>query len=209
MIDHLVYATTDLEATVAELASRLGVEPTPGGSHAGQGTRNQLVGLGAGAYLEIIGPDDDQPDPVDGRPFGIDRLVRPRLVGWCVRPRLPLAAVARAAAAARWDVGPIQAMSRTRPDGVELSWHLTMPIIGPTAVAPLPFLIDWGTSPHPADTLDHPVQLLDLRIECTAPEALAGQLEAIDELTSVELIDAPVVRLSALLDTPGGPLGLS
>jgi hypothetical protein len=44
MIDHLVYATPDIEATVDELAERLGVRATPGGRHRGLGTWNALLG---------------------------------------------------------------------------------------------------------------------------------------------------------------------
>ncbi len=55
-----------------------------GGSHEGMGTVNFLIGLGAGAYLEIIGPDPDQPQPVGGRWFGIDRLT-PLIVTWAIR----------------------------------------------------------------------------------------------------------------------------
>jgi integrase len=46
------------------------------------GTANFLIGLGAGAYLEIIGPDPDQPQPVGGRWFGIDRLTAPRIAAF-------------------------------------------------------------------------------------------------------------------------------
>jgi hypothetical protein len=49
------------------------------------GTANFLVGLGASAYLEIIGPDPDQPQPVGGRWLGIDRLTAPRIVTWAIR----------------------------------------------------------------------------------------------------------------------------
>jgi hypothetical protein len=47
------------------------------------GTANFLIGLGAAAYL--IGPDPDQPQPVGGRWFGIDRLTAPRIVTWAIR----------------------------------------------------------------------------------------------------------------------------
>jgi len=79
LIDHLVYATPDLATTVGLLTDRLGTAPTPGGAHPGRGTRNALVGLGDGAYLEIIGPDLEQPAPLSARPFGIDTLSAPAL----------------------------------------------------------------------------------------------------------------------------------
>jgi hypothetical protein len=45
-IDHLVYATPDLASAVADIESRFGVAPTPGGAHLGLGTFNALLGLG-------------------------------------------------------------------------------------------------------------------------------------------------------------------
>ncbi len=49
-LDHLVYATPDLDATVAELERRLGVRAAVGGRHPGLGTRNRLVGLGGRSW---------------------------------------------------------------------------------------------------------------------------------------------------------------
>ena len=80
MIDHLVFATPDLETTVGSLTGALGVGPTPGGRHPGLGTRNALLGLGAGAYPVIIGVDAEAPGPPDGpRPFGLDHIADARL----------------------------------------------------------------------------------------------------------------------------------
>ena len=86
MIDHLVYGTPDLAATVAALSARLDVALVPGGTHAGVGTRNHLASLGASVYLELIGPDPEQPEPAEPRPWGIDDLAVPRLLTWCARP---------------------------------------------------------------------------------------------------------------------------
>src|SRR5262249_11322359 len=58
-VDHLAYATPDLEKGVAEIERLLGVRATPGGQHPGRGTRNALVSLGPTSYLEIVGPDPD------------------------------------------------------------------------------------------------------------------------------------------------------
>ena len=86
MIDHIVYGVPRrLAQAVAWFADLTGAQPARGGSHEGMGTANFLIGLGAGAYLEIIGPDPDQPQPVGGRWFGIDRLTAPRIVTWAIR----------------------------------------------------------------------------------------------------------------------------
>ena len=124
LLDHLVYATPDLAATVADVTRRTGVAPAPGGAHVGLGTRNYLVGLGGPYYLEIIGPDQEQPDPAHPRPFGIDRLSAPRMVTWAIRPP-DLDAAVTAVRAVGHDPGPIRAMSRRRPDGILLVCTIT------------------------------------------------------------------------------------
>ena len=125
-IDHLVYATPDLAAAVADIEERFGVAPTPGGAHVGLGTFNALLGLGGRTYLEIVGPDPAQPEPVNPRPFGIDDLTEPSLVAWCAAPQRALVDVVQAAREAGFDPGDVRAMSRQRPDGVLLEWELTL-----------------------------------------------------------------------------------
>jgi hypothetical protein len=209
MIDHLVYATLDLAGSVAELTAALRVVPMPGGAHPGRGTRNELVHLGGTTYLEIVGPDTSQPDPPGGRPFGIDDLRRPALVAWCVRPTDPLPTVSARAAEVGWDVGDIEAMSRSRTDGVLLSWRLTMPALGPNGTAALPFLIDWGTSPHPTTSLPTGPTLQHLTIEYPQPDTVHRCLAAVGDLPSVTARTKPATRLLADIVTFGGNFQLS
>ena len=98
-IDHLVFAGPDLDDAAASVTTILGVPPVPGGRHAGFGTHNRLLGLGGGAYLEVIGSDPAQGEPPEPRPFGIDGMAGPRLVAWAVRSTSIVADVARAGAA--------------------------------------------------------------------------------------------------------------
>ncbi len=203
VVDHLVYATDDLEASVAELSAWLGVASVPGGRHIGMGTRNELLSLGNGSYLEIIGPDLDQPAPGQSRPFGLDDLDRPRLVTWAARTA-DLAAATAAARAVGHDPGDGRGMQRARPDGVVLSWTLTMT----TADGVLPFLIDWGATPHPSVTAPVGVELLVL--ELTDPDADHVQrvLDAWGTPGVTVTAGAPA-SVRAVLRGPGGTLVLA
>jgi catechol 2,3-dioxygenase-like lactoylglutathione lyase family enzyme len=146
-LDHLVYATPDLEESVRQLAKLTGVRPVEGGPHPGLGTRNHLLGLGELRYLEIIGPDPEQPPPDRPRPFGIDELTEPRLAAWAVRAADIEARVARSRTLG-YDPGLIEPLSRRTPEGELLRWRLTFPY-----EPVVPFLIDWGRTPHPARRL--------------------------------------------------------
>ncbi|MFD6156376.1 VOC family protein [Nocardia sp. NPDC060256] len=148
-LDHLVLATPDLPDAVATVTRLLGVAPVPGGRHGGRGTRNFLLGLGDGGYLEIIGPDDDQPAPALPRPFGVDGLAEPRLVTWAARVPDIDAAVTEARATG-YDPGEASGMSRETPDGQVLRWRLTL---AHDHTGVVPFLIDWGATAHPSESL--------------------------------------------------------
>lgn len=83
-VDHLVFATPDLNRGVDEIERLLGIRASAGGPHPGRGTRNALVALGPHTYLEIMAPDPDQPPPSTPRPFGLDLLTHSRLVAWAL-----------------------------------------------------------------------------------------------------------------------------
>lgn len=190
-IDHLVYATPDLQATVADIEKDFGVAPSPGGAHIGLGTFNALLGLGGRTYLEIIGPDPAQPEPPGPRPFGIDDLDRCCLVAWCAAPQRPLIDVVTAARTAGYDPGDIHSMSRRRPDGVELEWTVTsapLTLRDPElddAELPLggvlPFFIDWGRTIHPSETIPVGGTLLALDLFHPRPRSIDLILSAVSD----------------------------
>jgi hypothetical protein len=200
-LDHLVLATPDLAATVAEFTRRTGVAPAPGGTHVGLGTRNHLVGLGGSAYLEIIGPDPRQSAPTGPRPFGVDGLDSPRTITWAIsRPDLDEAVAA--ARACGYDPGDVREMSRRRPDGTLLQWRLTDGG-DPHPSGLVPFLIDWGGTVHPSASGLPVTPLLELTATAPAPEEIRPLLAALG--TDLPLSEGPA-GFSFTVDTPNGPV---
>jgi hypothetical protein len=203
-VDHLVYAVPDLQAGIERIERLLGVRATPGGQHPGRGTRNALVALGPSSYLEIIGPDPEQPTPAEPRPFGIDRLTAPRVVTWAARAANldKVIADARQAGVA---LGPLAEGSRRRGDGVLLLWRYSDPR---TVVADgvVPFFIDWGSTPHPATTSARGGTLAALRAEHPDDENVQRILERLH--LDVRVDRGPAAALIATITTPSGPVEL-
>jgi len=170
LIDHLVYATPDLDLGIATIERLLGVRATAGGRHPGAGTRNALVALGPGTYLEIVGPDRTQPQPEQPRWFRIDEIDAPRLVTWAAKVD-SIDQISRKARRLGVGLGGIVAGSRRRDDGVLLAWRYTNPrtVVGDGII---PFLIDWGTTPHPSESAAQGASLITLRAEHPQPEPI-------------------------------------
>jgi hypothetical protein len=171
-LDHLVYATPDLEATCRDLEIRLGVRASAGGQHPGRGTHNALISIGPRAYLEIIAPDPLQPEI---RPvwFGIDQLTKPKLITWAVRVDELEALVKEISPNVR--VGTVRSGSRKTPEGTTLSWQLTEPQLE-EGVGLVPFLIEWNSRQHPAQSAITGPRLVQIRIEHPEPELIRKQL---------------------------------
>jgi glyoxalase-like protein len=199
LLDHLVLATPDLAATVADFTRRTGVAPAPGGVHVGLGTRNYLVSLGGIRYLEIIGPDPEQSAPGEPRPFAVDGLTVARTVTWAISPPDLDAAIA-AARARGYDPGPAQSMSRRKPDGTLLRWRLTDgDDAHPSGV--VPFLIDWSATVHPTASGLPCTPLLALTASAPEPDEIRPLLAALG--TDLDLTTGPV-GISFTVDSPLG-----
>lgn len=201
-LDHLVYGVPDLLAGVRAVAELLGVVPVPGGRHPDNGTQNYLLGLGDRAYLEIIGPD-----PAATRPpntFGLADLTVPRLVTWAISTTGLDRAVSDARAAGH-DPGDARSMSRRTPDGRLLEWRLAKREPNPRHGL-VPFLIDWGSAPHPVDSGLPAVRLLSLRAEHPDPETVQADLRAVGAHLDLTRSDVPALR--AEIEGASGPVEL-
>ena len=146
-LDHLSYAAgpEGLAPCVQRIGSKLGAAFIDGGIHPSFGTRNFVLALRGGCYLEIVAPLDHP--AADRAPFG--RAVRSRAKeggGWLT-----------------WaigvdDIGPVEARlgrsaapgHRRRPDGFDLRWQQIG--LNDVSVDPeLPYFIRWIT-----DRGEHP-----------------------------------------------------
>lgn len=199
-VDHIVYATPDLDAAVDQLEAALGVRAVIGGQHPAWATRNALIALGDLVYLEVVGPDPDAPAPERPRPFGIDALRSPRLATWVVRATALERLVAEAKANGV-DLGDVQKRSRRRPDGTLLRWTMT-DLAMAREDGLIPCFIDWGDTPHPATTSPYGGTLVGLRARHTEPARVRDQLRALGLALDVDAGDAP--ELMAAIETARG-----
>lgn len=146
-LDHLSYAAgpEGLAACVQRLGARLGAGFTDGGLHPSFGTRNFVLPLKDGIYLEVVEALDHP--AADRAPFG--RAVRARAeagggwLGWAVRVEDMAAVESRLER-------PAADGHRRRPDGFDLRWE-QIGVNDTSADPQLPFFVRWLT-----DDAHHP-----------------------------------------------------
>lgn len=209
--DHIIYFVPDLQQAYGFFENLLGVRPVFGGQHPGRGSHNALLSLGDSCYLEIIAPDPTQPAPPNPRSFGMDSLKAPKLLHWAVTS-LNIHASVTGAKAAGYDPGAVHDGSRTRSDGFLMEWKLTRRPEAVLGINPpgdwlVPFLIDWGQTPHPAKNNPAGCNMIGIQAIHPDPESIAVMLTALG-------VDCPVKQgknpqLIATLDTPNGLVQLS
>ena len=180
-LDHISYACTsnELADVVQRIGSDLGATFVDGGRHPSFGTRNFVLPLAQGCYIEVVSALDHP--AAEKAPFG--RAVQQRAadgggwLGWVISvDDMPTveARLGRAASPGH----------RVRPDGQELTWR-QIGVLDLIDDPQLPFFIAWDS---PADM--HPstpggacrVERIEI---CGEPETvsewLGGQLDTIPE----------------------------
>jgi hypothetical protein len=206
-LDHLSYAAgpEGLAGCVQRIGAKLGAAFADGGLHPSFGTRNFVLPLADGCYLEIVGALDHP--ATDRAPFG--RAVKAHgeagggWLAWVV-------AVAQIATFERRLGRPAAKGHRRRPDGFDLWWRQ----IGVNDVAEdpqLPYFVQWDS-----DDTHHP-SAPGSRIALRRLE-IAGDEETVDAylgtsarqpLDGVEVewlspFDGDTGVVAAVFDTPNG-----
>jgi len=196
-LDHVVYAAEPdgLDETAGRLGATLGVELVDGGMHPRFGTRNRVLPLASGHYLEVVGVLDHP--AADKAPFG--QAVKARSengggwLGWVV---------------AVDDIVPLEERlgreavtgQRHRPDGFELRWR-QLGVRSLLSDPQLPFFIKWDCPPteHPSRGAVGDVDLAALEI-AGDPGRVADWLG--------ERADHPLDDVSVRWTAPHGTPGL-
>ena len=132
-IDHIVVVVSDLEAATKNY-ERLGFTVIAGGKHP-VGTHNSLISLADGSYIEIIAFYQANPEHRWWQPLQKGE----GLVDFCLRTD-DLAGDTRKLRAAGVNIADPVPWARTRPDGYELKWVLSLARGEHRGVAP--FLIE-------------------------------------------------------------------
>jgi len=201
-IDHIVYTVPNLEAAIEDLAKKLGVNPIIGGRHDTQGTKNALVNLDNGTYLEILAADDENTAIPQPRWMGVDVLTGPKMTRWALKSD-DLTADAATLKGVDPTLGEIKAGSRQRPDGSWLRWELIMPTATPE-VDVLPFMVDWRSSDvHPHEVLpDMGCGIINLFALHPRPKEVKVTLAALG--WDMPVLEAPEAGLRLVLRCPAG-----
>lgn len=133
-IDHVVYATGDLDRSAERFRRDLGLDSTPGGRHPAWGTANRIVPLGEG-YLELVAIVE--PATAERSTFG--RLVAERAEGWAA---ICVATNDLDATASRLGL-EVSDGRRDRPDGTAIRWR-SAGVEDPRREPWMPFFIEWA-----------------------------------------------------------------
>jgi len=147
-LDHISYACTSAEVadTVQRIGSDLGASFHDGGRHPRFGTRNFILPLAGGCYIEVVSALDHP--AADKAPFG--RAVSQRAGdggGW-----LTWVVAVDAIGDIERRLGREAADGhRVRPDGVELSWK-QLGVLNVMEDPQLPFFVEWHSEAalHPS-----------------------------------------------------------
>lgn len=210
-LDHVSYAAAveHLADTVQRIGYALGASFIDGGLHPRFGTRNFILPMADGTYVEVVAALDHP--AAFAAPYG--RAVRARAdegggwMGWVVSVRDMAAVEARLGRAS-------VPGHRVRPDGYDLRWR-QIGVLDTMADSQLPFFVTWES-----DAAEHPsaggrdVRIAELEI-AGSPERISAWLgepahHPLDDVAVEWLGEAEAGTGTGLVavtfETPRGPI---
>lgn len=178
-LDHVSYAVraSELADTIQRLGADLGAAFVDGGKHPRFGTRNFILPLSGGTYIEVVSALDHPAS--EAAPFG--RAVRERAedgggwLGWVLAVE---------------DLTPVEARlgrdavagHRVRPDGEDLTWK-QIGVLDLIEDPALPYFIQWNDArQHPSVGFQTPVKITEI--------AMSGSREKLEDWLGGGLSDA-------------------
>ena len=197
-LDHVSYAVraSELADTIQRLGADLGAAFVDGGRHPRFGTRNFILPLSGGTYIEVVSALEHP--ALDLTPFA--QAVRERAedgggwLGWVL---------------AVDDLTPIEARlgrdavdgHRVRPDGEDLTWK-QIGVLDLLQDPALPYFIQWNDArQHPSVGFQTPVKITEIAMSGSRgklEEWLGGGLtNALDGVT-LDFVDAEESGISAI-----------
>lgn len=199
-IDHLLYTTSNLEVGMDEIEKLLGVRPILGGRHPEYGTHNALLSLGDSIYLEIIAPDPKSSYTENS--FILKKCVqqKSKLSTWALRSD-KIDELASFAVQNGLHLGELKSGSREKADGTFLSWKLT-DLRDQLFDGALPFLINWGETPHPATIAPRAGELIGFEIKHPKAEQVSNGLKILG--ANIQVNKAEKSKLIAKIKTKKG-----
>jgi hypothetical protein len=201
-VDHIVLAVPDLDEASDWFEKISGIRPVFGGYHANQGTKNALVNLGNGCYLELLAVDHENTQITAARWMGIDLLSdQPLITRWSLKAD-DLDDDSKVIKTYHPAMGVVHQGQRKTTSGHLLSWQMTLPLAEPL-VELVPFMTDWQTSDfHPTDQLPEQCRLLELSLSHPNPPAIQPTLHALRLNLKVNRSQETVINVR--LDCPRG-----
>ena len=198
-IDHVIILVPNLDRAAEQTLSRFGLASVAGGRHAGHGTANRIVPLGPN-YLELMAVVDE----TEAAESPLGRWVTEHTTAELTPAALCLRTDEIESIAAVIGEEP-EAMSRRKPDGTILAWHLAG-LSGTLGHDALPFFIEWHCEPadHPGATpIEYRVEaggIIGVTHGSAGP--LSSMLADVDGLTIAEGSGV----LQAVIQTAAGPI---
>ena len=208
-LDHIVIAAETLSQGNQYIHNKLGVHPSAGGRHPGQGTHNSLLRLDRKRYLEIIALDPDVTRPNQPRWFNLDdpKLqeqinTQPKVITWVART----ADLDQSLAEATYDPGHPQLASRG-----SLRWRFTFSDDGDLIEGGLlPHLIEWETESHPSRQLPQQQVFVDkIHAFHPDPKLIYKHLKSLGLQKTLSIEKSSKKYLQVTLDCPAGKVTLS